>query len=131
MRRARGKADLSFLDAVNLDAVVLEQIFLGEGMPAGDVAERLRRRRLLRRLLRRPAARIASRQIRRKRLLDRLDQLVLGPGLRSLHQQRRGEMRAVLSGVRPARARVAPPPARPARASRWASAGRNGRARRG
>ncbi|MFG1400770.1 hypothetical protein [Xanthobacter sediminis] len=117
------------LDAANLDAVVLEQIFLSAGVE--NVAERLRRRRLLRRLLRRPAARIASRRLKRKRLLHRLDRQALGQRLRPMHQERRVEVRRALSLVRPARAAPPKPAPRQSRIGRWAQAGWAGRASRG
>ncbi|MFG1393665.1 hypothetical protein [Xanthobacter agilis] len=126
MTRARDAAGVGVpapvtRDTVNLDAVVLEQIFLSAGARAGDAAERLRRRRLLRRLLRRPATRIASRRVKRKRLLDRLGREVLGGQLRAVRQERRGAVSRALSLLRPTPPRR---PARPGRALRWTPVGR-------
>ncbi|MFG1430820.1 hypothetical protein V5F44_03545 [Xanthobacter sp. V2C-8] len=134
MSRVKGRAGAAgaqetTLDAVNLDAVVLEQIFLSADVE--NATERLRRRRLLRRLLRRPAARIASRRLKRKRLLHRLDRQALGPRLRPVQQERRAEVRRALSLVRPARAAMPKPEPRPSRIGRWAQAGWAGRAARG
>ncbi|WP_234056181.1 hypothetical protein, partial [Xanthobacter sp. NFM-89] len=113
MKRVRGKVGRPVPEpapgaTADLDAVVLQQIFFSAGDDPWDRQERLRRRRLLRRLLRRPAARIASRRVKRKRLLDRLDQQVLGDEVRAVQTQRRGEVRHIIRLTQPATPAAAP-----------------------
>ena len=99
MHKDRGEVDRDVFDVGNWDAVVLEHIYMTSHQPGWNAAERLRRRRVLRRLLRRPAARIASRRLRRKRLLGQLDRVTVGDGFAALHGARSGELRRTLSQV--------------------------------
>lgn len=117
---------------VSWDAVVLEQIFLSCGAGSEHTEERLRRRRLLRRFLRRPAARIGSRRVKRKRLLDQLDREMLGPQFHDLRQQCQSEMCRILVVTRPPSSNGKRPASAPtSRAARWSYSGRTGRANRG
>lgn len=125
MTKVRGTARTAVpeplsLDAGNVDAVVLEQIFLSVG--ARDGGERLLLRRLLRRWLRCPAAQIASRRVKRKRMLERLGRQALGAEFAAVRAARVEEVsRALRQGLPQLRAGGTAPvaPQAPQRAGRW------------